>query len=152
MKNVTNNGHEVTRVVPVWTIGLDVGDKTSRVLVLDATGTAVHEENLRTSTVALQRFFSRYPGARVALEVGTHSPWISRLLDRLGCEVIVANARKVRLISHNERKTDRMDAELLARLARVDPALLYPIRHRGATAQAERARAVFPDCQLHKLG
>lgn len=139
MKNVTNNAHEVTMVVPVWTVGLDVGDQRSRVLVMDAAGAAMHEENLRTTTAALQRFFSRYPGARVALEVGTHSPWISRLLQGLGLEVIVANARKVRLISHNERKTDRMDAELLARLARVDPALLYPIRHRGARAQADLA-------------
>lgn len=139
MKNVTKNGREVTVVVPVWTIGLDVGDKASRVLVKDAGGATVHEESLRTTSAALQRLFSRYPGARVALEVGTHSPWISRLLQGLGFEVIVANARKVRLISHNERKSDRMDAELLARLARVDPALLYPIRHRGATAQADLA-------------
>lgn len=139
MKNVAKSGHEVTMVVPVWTIGLDLGDKKSRALVMDAEGNTVHEETLPTTSSALQGFFSRYPGARVALEVGTHSPWISRLLQGLGLEVIVANARKVRLISHNERKTDRMDAELLARLARVDPALLYPVRHRGATAQADLA-------------
>jgi transposase len=139
MKNVTNSGHEVTVVVPVWMIGLDLGDKISRVLVMDANGKTVHEQSVRTTSSALQGFFGRHPGARVALEVGTHSPWISRLLESLGCEVIVANARKVRLISHNERKNDRMDAELLARLARVDPALLYPIRHRGATAQADLA-------------
>lgn len=139
MKKITQRVEQVTMVVPVWTIGLDVGDRTSRVLAMDAAGASVHEESLRTTSAALQRFFSRYPGARVALEVGTHSPWISRLLQGLGLETIVANARKVRLISHNERKTDRMDAELLARLARVDPALLYPIRHRGATAQADLA-------------
>lgn len=139
MKSVTNNGHEVTMVVPHWTIGLDVGDKTSRVLVMDAAGRTVQEASVRTTSSGLQRFFSGYPGARVALEVGMHSPWISRLLQALGLEVIVANARKVRLISHNERKNDRMDAELLARLARMDPALLYPVHHRGATAQADLA-------------
>ncbi len=139
MKNVAKRGAQVTLAVPVWTIGLDVGDRTSRVLVMDAGGRAVQEESLRTSSAALQRFVSRYPGARVALEVGTHSPWISRLLAELGLEVIVANARKVRLIAQNERKSDGMDAELLARLARVDPQLLYPIRHRGAAAQADLA-------------
>jgi transposase len=73
---------------------------------------------------------------RVAMEVGTHSPWLSRWLARLGFEVIVANARQVQLISASSRKNDRMDARLLARLARVDPQLLRPIRHRSEQAQA----------------
>jgi len=139
MNKITNSGHEVTVVVPVWTIGLDLGDRTSRACVMDGEGKMNHEESLRTTSSALLRFFSGYRGARVALEVGTHSPWVSRLLQGLGLEVIVANARKVRLIGQNERKSDRMDAELLARLARVDPELLYPIQHRGAAAQADLA-------------
>jgi transposase len=71
------------------------------------------------------------------MEVGTHSPWLSRLLSQLGIEVIVANARQVQLISASSRKNDRMDAHLLARLARVDPQLLRPIRHRSEQAQAD---------------
>ena len=74
---------------------------------------------------------------RVAMEVGTHSPWLSRWLTSLGFETIVANARQVQLISANSRKNDRMDAQLLARLARVDPQLLRPIRHRSEQAQAD---------------
>ena len=81
------------------------------------------------------------------MEVGTHSPWVSRYLARLGYEVIVANARRVRLISESSRKDDKLDAKTLARLARIDPELLSPIRHRGVQAQADlmmiRARAVL---------
>ena len=74
---------------------------------------------------------------RIALEVGTHSPWVSRLLSKLGHEVIVANARQVKLISASSRKDDRLDAQMLARLARVDPKLLRPIRHRSEEAQTD---------------
>jgi transposase len=81
------------------------------------------------------------------MEVGTHSPWVSRYLTRLGYEVIVANARRVRLISESSRKDDKLDAKTLARLARIDPELLSPIRHRGEQAQADlmmiRARAIL---------
>src|SRR6202162_1991158 len=85
------------------------------------------------------------PHSRIGLEIGTHSPWISRLLSELGHEVIVANARKVRLIGESRKKDDRLDAQTLARLARVDPQLLYPVKHRSVQAQADltviRARA-----------
>ncbi len=85
------------------------------------------------------------PSSRVALEVGTHSPWVSRQIAALGHEVIVANPHKVKLITQSGRKNDRIDAQKLARLARVDPKLLSPIRHRGEQAQADlaviRARA-----------
>jgi transposase len=74
---------------------------------------------------------------RIAIEVGAHSPWVSRLLTGLGHEVIVANARQVKLISASSRKDDKLDAQMLARLARVDPKLLSPIRHRSAEAQAD---------------
>jgi transposase len=89
--------------------------------------------------------FGAMPRSRIALEIGTHSPWISRLLSELGHEVIVANARKVRLIGESRKKDDRMDAQTLARLARIDPQLLSPVKHRSAQAQADltmiRARA-----------
>jgi len=85
------------------------------------------------------------PRSRIALETGTHSPWVSRLLSELGHEVIVAHARNVRLIGESRRKDDRLDAKTLARLARIDPQLLCPVKHRSAQAQAHltviRARA-----------
>jgi transposase len=127
------------------TIGLDLGDRTSWYCVLDETGQVQLEQRVRTNAQALQEVFGTMPRSRVALEIGTHSPWISRLLSELGHEVIVANARKVRLIGENRKKDDRLDAQTLARLARIDPQLLYPVKHRGAQAQADlmmiRARA-----------
>src|SRR5258706_12779956 len=81
----------------------------------------------------------------MALETGTHSPWASRQLSELGHEVIVAHARNVRLIGESSRKDDRIDARTLARLARIDPGLLGPARHRSGQAQIHltviRARA-----------
>jgi len=76
---------------------------------------------------------------RIAIEAGTHSPWASRVLEECAHEVLVANARKLRLIYANKRKTDEVDAENLARLARVDPKLLYPLKHRSEDSQANLA-------------
>ena len=73
------------------------------------------------------------------LEAGTHSPWLSRLLEQLGHEVLVANPRKLRLIYQNDSKSDRVDAEYLARIGRLDPSLLAPLRHRSARAQEDLA-------------
>jgi transposase len=127
------------------TIGLDLGDRNSWYCVLDEAGQIQLEQRVRTNAKALQEVFGAMPRSRIALEIGTHSPWISRLLSPLGHEVIVANARKVRLIGESRKKDDRLDAQTLARLARIDPELLYPVKHRSAQAQADlmmiRARA-----------
>ena len=127
------------------TIGLDLGDRNSWYCVVDEAGQIRLEQRVRTSAKVLQEVFGAMPRSRIALEIGTHSPWISRLLSELGHEVIVANARKVRLIGESRKKDDRLDAQTLARLARIDPELLYPVKHRSAKAQADltliRARA-----------
>ena len=127
------------------TIGLDLGDRNSWYCVVDEAGRIQLEQRVRTTAKALQEVFGGMPRSRIALEIGTHSPWISRLLGELGHEVIVANARKVRLIGESRKKDDRLDAQTLARLARIDPELLYPVQHRSAQAQADlmmiRARA-----------
>ncbi len=119
------------------TLGLDLGDRASRYAVLDADAHLVGEGSIATTREAMQDFFSALPTARVILEVGTHSPWVSRVVATGGHEVIVANPRRVRLISAAVRKNDRIDAVTLARLGRADPALLSPIHHRGETAQAD---------------
>ena len=127
------------------TVGLDLGDRTSRYCVLDEAGEVVSEGQLPTAKMGLSSLFGKMPCSRVALEVGTHSPWVSRQVAAMGHEVIVANPHKVKLITQSVRKNDRIDARQLARLARVDPKLLSPIRHRGEEAQADlaviRARA-----------
>jgi transposase len=103
--------------------------------VLDATGQIVREASLPNTRPALSQLLADFPRATVALEAGTHSPWISRYLTGLGAMVFVANPRKLHAISRNERKCDRRDAQMLARLARADVALLHPIKHGTAQAQ-----------------
>ena len=122
------------------TIGMDLGDKASRYCVLGDNGDVLSEGSVATTKNAMTQKFAKMRRRRIAMEVGTHSPWLSRLLTRLGFEVIVANARQVKLISTSSRKNDRMDAQMLARLARVDPQLLRPIRHRSEQAQADLMR------------
>lgn len=125
---------------PHMTAGLDIGDKHSYLCLLDtASGEVMEEGRMRTTPEAFRRRFSSEQPMRIAIEAGTHSPWVSRLLKECGHEVLVANARKLRLIYANKRKTDEIDAENLARLARLDPKLLYPLQHRGENAQAHMA-------------
>ncbi|MFQ5703721.1 MAG: IS110 family transposase, partial [Gemmatimonadales bacterium] len=119
------------------TVGLDLSDRDSHYAVVDRSGELVEEQRVRTTSSALQRAFSKQDRMRIVLEVGTHSPWVSRLLISLGHEVLVANARKLRWIYKSDHKTDRLDARNLARVGRLDPQLLCPIRHRGEQAQAD---------------
>lgn len=117
------------------TVGMDLGDKYSHICVLDADGEVVETTRVATTERAIGGFFQLQRPMRVVLEVGTHSPWISRLATAAGHEVIVANPRRVRLIAENKHKNDETDAELLARLGRVDPKLLAPIQHRTEDTQ-----------------
>jgi transposase len=127
------------------TIGLDLGDRWSWYCVLDEAGEVVLEQKVATTPKAMKEVFGGMPRSRLALETGTHSPWVSRVLSELGHEVIVAHARNVRLIGESRKKDDRLDARTLARLVRIDPQLLCPVKHRSAQAQADlmaiRARA-----------
>ena len=99
------------------TIGLDLGDRTSRYCIVDQAGEVVSENSLPTTKGGLDSLFGKMPSSRVALEVGTHSPWVSRQLAAVGHQVIVANAHKVKLITQSVRKNDRIDARKLAWLA-----------------------------------
>lgn len=120
-------------------VGLDLGDRHSYVAILDHEGILMEEARLATTQIAFRHKFTGLPACRIAMEVGSHSRWVSELLRELGHEVLVANARKLRAIYHNPRKGDRVDAQTLARLARLDPALLSPVHHRSPQAQADLA-------------
>src|ERR1700674_5254354 len=141
---VTTKRNEVFKD-PKLTIGLDLGDRSSHYCILDEAGKVILEHHLPTTPKGIHQVFRKIPRCRIALETGTHSPWVSRQLTQLGHEVIVAHARNVRLIGESSRKDDRLDARTLARLARIDPGLLGPVRHRSAKAQIHltviRARA-----------
>lgn len=121
------------------TIGMDLGDKSHTVCVLDSAGDVVLRKDIVNTKESLVKFFKNYKGMLVAVEAGTHSPWISRALEALGCEVLVGNSRKLRAIWAAKDKSDAHDAEMLARIARVDRQLLYPIYHRGIEAQQDLA-------------
>jgi transposase len=141
-----------SRGEPSMTVGIDLGDKYSHLCLIDTqSGEVIEEGRLRTTPEALRSRFSSEQPLRVAIEAGTHSPWASRVLEECGHEVLVANPRKTKLIYSNKRKTDEIDAENLARLARLDPKLLYPIEHRGEDAQAHlailRSREALVSCR-----
>lgn len=122
---------------PAFTVGIDLGDRFSHYCVLNQDGEVIEEGRIPTREAALRRQFEGEPRQRIAMECGTHSPWVSALLKRLGHQVLVANARKLRAISQNESKNDRADAEMLARLAYSDPQLLSPIQHRSVGRQRD---------------
>src|SRR6266480_3669160 len=136
--NMIFKGHKLA-------IGVDLGDRWSNYCVLDEAGEILLEQKLATTPEGMKQTFERIPRSLIAMETGTHSPWVSRLLKELGHEVLVAHAQRVELISKSNRKDDRHDARTLARLARIDPELLGPVRHRSAKAQIHltviRARA-----------
>ena len=137
---------------PKVTAGLDLGDRYSYLCLVDTqSGDVVEEGRLRTTPEALRRRFASERPMLIAIETGAHSPWASRVLEECAHEVLVANSRKTRLIYSNKRKTDEIDAENLARLARLDPRLLYPIKHRDENSQAHlaiiRARQALVGCR-----
>lgn len=120
-------------------IGLDLGDKESHYWELSCGGDGKREGRVKTTESALKKQVEQWRGARVVMEAGTHSPWVSRLVEAAGAEAVVANPRKVQLIAQNVNKRDGVDAELLARLGRADVTLLSPLKHRGASTQADLA-------------
>src|SRR6476660_4625556 len=126
-------------------IGLDLGDRRHTYCVLDEAGKIAREGSLCNTREQLAAMARSYPGATAAMEAGTHSPWVSRFLQELGLRVIVASPRKTRAIYENERKSDRRDAMMLARLARMDPTLLYPIEHGSQEAQQDMLQLKLRD-------
>jgi transposase len=126
-----------TTAVSKVTVGVDVGDRFSELSWLDEAGEVLEEGRIRTTRGAFRSRFEGLARCRVVLEVGTHSRWVKAELEACGHEVVVANARKVRLITEAEDKDDAIDANLLARLGRFDPKLLKPIQHRSERAQAD---------------
>jgi transposase len=119
-----------------FTIGLDVGDKRTHFCVLDAEREVVKRGTFVTTREALESALGAFRGALVVLEAGSQSPWMSRALSGFGYRVLVADPRRVELISKDPRKTDRRDAELLARMGAALPEVLGSVHHRSEQAQA----------------
>lgn len=131
------NSSTGTRIGKRLTVGIDVGDRHSRICVLDEEGEVVEAGFLMTEEAAFRSRFAGIEPCLTTMEVGTHSPWLSRLLEGLGHECLVANPATLK--GKNRKKSDKIDAEKLARWARSDPKLLEPVRHAGAEIQADMA-------------
>lgn len=121
------------------TIGMDLGDRNHMACVLDAHGLKIEECAVACKVEDVRTYCARYPGALLAVETGTHSRWVSEVAQEAGLKVLVGNARKLRAIWQSPQKSDVKDAEMLARIARMDPQLLAPIRHRSSRAQQDLA-------------
>jgi transposase len=140
ISNTTSNNPNAASIgLPSLTIGIDLGDRHSDLCAIDASGEILEEARLPSTPAAFRQRFAGMPSARIAIEVGTNSPWVNALLTELGHEVIVANPRKLQAIYQSDSKSDRRDAEQLARFARLDPKLLSPITHRGMATRADLA-------------
>jgi len=132
----TTPATNTTNATERLTFGIDLGDRHSHLCVLAPDGGVVEESRLQTNPEAFRQRFAGCSRARIAIEAGSHSSWANSLLAELGHEVLVANPRKVRAIYSNDKRSDRVDAEQLARFARLDPKLLSPITQRGMPTRA----------------
>lgn len=131
--------------IPSTTVGIDLGDKKHAICAIDFEGEMIEQRSITNHRESIRRLSQKYPEARMVMEVGTHSRWISRFLTELGHEVFVANARKLRAIYANNRKSDEADAYILARLGRFDTSLLYPIQHGSEQAQRDMLQIKLRD-------
>src|SRR5499427_7119332 len=113
------------------TVGVDLGDQWSHFCILGLHGETLSEGQLQTREAEVAEFFQALPPARVVMEVGTHSAWMQEIIAGEGHEVVVANPRLMEGSKRRKRKNARIDAKKLARLGRVDPQSLHPIRHRS---------------------
>ena len=132
-------------------IGMDLGDKRNVAVVFSEDGEELGKGTFANTSKQVQRFFTKYPGAVVVMEAGTHSPWISRLLKSMGHEVLVGNPRKLRMIWGSNQKDDTRDARALGLMYRLEPRLLHPVYHRSEEAQMDltviKARMQLVQCR-----
>ena len=155
-KSIKKERSSKTMADGVAAVGLDLSDRKARFHAIDEQGKTIETGTVPLEAVPLQRWASKIGPTVMAIEAGTHSPWVSRLLAGCGHEVIVANPVKVALITRNIRKSDAVDAEYLARLARFDRKLLHPIQHRGEQAQLDlqviRTREIMVESRTKLIG
>lgn len=121
------------------TIGMDMGDKNHEICILNSSGDVIARKTVGNTIQSIEGFFGKIEPSLVAMEAGTHSSWVSHKVEELGHDVLVGNPRKLRVIWDSNEKNDQRDAEMLARIARLDKELLYPIHHRSMESQADLA-------------
>jgi transposase len=119
------------------TVGVDLGDQWSNYCILGLGGETLVEGQFRTRKQEVAEFFQALAMSRVVVEVGTHSAWVREIIAGFGHEVLVANPRLMEGSKRRRRKSDRIDAEKLARLGRMDPKSLHPIEHRSTEVRED---------------
>ena len=119
------------------TVGVDLGDQWSHYCILGLEGETLAEGQLRTTPESFAELFRALSAARVVIEVGTHSAWVREVVVSCGHEVLVANPRLMDGIKRRKRKNDRVDANKLARVGRMDPQSLFPIEHRSTEVRQD---------------
>ena len=139
-------------------VGMDLGDLQNQICILDPDGVIVDSTSIENTAAGINSFLDRFDRPKtvlVAVESGTHSPWISHLVNARGFRVLVGNARKLRMIWNSTNKNDPRDAEMLARIARFDPELLSPVRHRSRSAHMDlaslKARDALVRCRTNLI-
>ena len=118
-------------------IGIDLGDRTSAYCVRTKGQHIVTEQTVETKATPMLEVFQPLRRQRVVMETGTHSRWVAELLGMVGHEVIVANARKLKLISENNQKSDKVDARLLSQLGCMNVDWLHPVYQRSQDAHSD---------------
>jgi transposase len=117
-------------------IGIDLGDRTSTYCIRRRSDQApVSEGVVDTKAQAVVDAFSGLRPQRVVMETGTHCRWMAELLKLMGHEVIVGNARKLKLITENQQKSDKVDPRLLSKLGCVSVDWLHPVYQRSQETQ-----------------
>ena len=130
----------VRKQATTMTLGIDLGDRESVAYGFDpSSGEVMGTRRVAMEPESLEEFFGGMPPVRVVMETGTHANWVSRMAARHGHEVLVAQSRKLDLISRNEKKCDELDAKLLAEIGATRPSLLSPVRLRSEAAQRQLA-------------
>ena len=128
------------------TVGVDLGDQWSHYCILGLEGETLSEGQLRTTQADVAELFQAITPARVVIEVGTHSAWVQEIIAGCGHEVLVANPRLMEGSKRRKRKNDRIDANKLARLGRVDPQSLHPMQHRSREMRPDLVLLRPPGC------
>ena len=119
-------------------IGIDLGDRTSNYWIRTRDDQQIVMEGTAPTTLpGMAKTFESFQRQRFVMETGTHSRWVSGLLELLGYEVVVGNARKLKLITENAQKSDKVDARLLSQLGCMGMEWLHPVRHRSQAAHMD---------------
>jgi len=102
-------------------IGVDLHKKSITVCVMDQNRKVVGRKTLAcTQTKEIVEFFRQYRPFKVVLEATASYPWFVELVEPLAEKVVLANPKKLRVIAESTKKTDRLDAQVLAEFLVLD--------------------------------